>query len=355
VSDAKICGEEFILLTDAVRQVSENRLERGHSLLVKAVSKNQTPTHLTMKMVDYQKEDHFRELVQAMRRNTTLKFLDISKASLPYDASDETCEELKAMFAENKTLEELDISGEHAHLEVAKFGIGLNIALTGLKENKALKVLRIEYQKLGLQGANTLSSVLENNTCLTEIYCEHNDINLQGFTVLLNGLQKNRSVLYLPTMDSDRETSLKTVKKEIESMRLELEPESNKHSVRRTLTSIAGHKSSPLSQPVYTPQDTQAAIQAMQDKWHRQIQRLAQYLIRNINIADGIHPDDMSETDHSEYNMTRPGTASSLAAILQLVTIESTPSVERSDLLTDALAPLVMKTGGHENGGLNVG
>ena len=97
-----------------------------------------------MRMVEYQKEDHFRELVMAVKKNTTLKYLDISKASLPYDASDETCEALQQMFTQNKTLEELDISGEHAHLEVAKFGIGLNHALTGLKNNSALRVLRIE-------------------------------------------------------------------------------------------------------------------------------------------------------------------------------------------------------------------
>jgi hypothetical protein len=97
-------------------------------------------------MVDYQREDHFRELIKAIRKNKTLKYLDISKASLPYDASDETCEALKLMFAHNDTLEELDISGEHAHLEVAKFGIGLNLALTGLTKNKALKVLRIECE-----------------------------------------------------------------------------------------------------------------------------------------------------------------------------------------------------------------
>ena len=103
-----------------------------------------------MKMVDYQKEDHFRELIKAVRKNKTLRYLDISKASLPYDASDETCEALKLMFAYNDTLEELDISGEHAHLEVAKFGIGLNHALTGLTKNKALKVLRIECRLLFL-------------------------------------------------------------------------------------------------------------------------------------------------------------------------------------------------------------
>jgi hypothetical protein len=106
---------------------------------------------MTMKMVDYQKEEHFRELIKALGENKTLRYLDISKASLPYDASDETCEALKLMFAHNDTLEELDISGEHAHLEVAKFGIGLNHALTGLTKNRALKVLRIECELLLLR------------------------------------------------------------------------------------------------------------------------------------------------------------------------------------------------------------
>lgn len=108
------------------------------------MSKGYSPSHLTMRMVEYQKEDHFRELLLAIKQNNTLRYLDISKASLPYDANHDTCEALQQMFMENETLEELDISGEHAHLEVAKFGIGLNHALTGLKTNCALKVLRIE-------------------------------------------------------------------------------------------------------------------------------------------------------------------------------------------------------------------
>lgn len=128
--------------------VSENRLEKDHSQFVEAVANGLTPTSLTMKMVEYKKEDHFRELIQAIKRNKTLRFLDISKASLPYDASEETCEALQLMFAENETLEELDISGEHAHLEVAKFGIGLNHALTGLRKNNALKILHVECKAM---------------------------------------------------------------------------------------------------------------------------------------------------------------------------------------------------------------
>lgn len=61
-----------------------------------------------------------------------------------------------------------------------RFGIGLNQALTGLEHNTALKVLRIEYQNLGFEGANTLASVIRENKSLTHIHCAHNDIGLQA-------------------------------------------------------------------------------------------------------------------------------------------------------------------------------
>ncbi len=138
--------------------VSENRLEEGHDDLVAAIKDSYGPTHLTMKMLEYKKENNFRELVQALRNNKTLKYLDISKASLPYDANADTCEAFKQMFAENETLEELDISGEHAHLEVAKFGIGLNDALTGLEQNHALKILRVECKSPLTSSSDVLYS-----------------------------------------------------------------------------------------------------------------------------------------------------------------------------------------------------
>jgi Ran GTPase-activating protein (RanGAP) involved in mRNA processing and transport len=299
--------------------VSENRLEKDHDLLVHAIKKGLTPSHLTMKMVEYQKEDHFRELVQVLRTNKTLKYLDISKASLPYDASDETCEALQSMFEENDTLEVLDISGEHAHLEVAKFGIGLNLALTGLKKNQALKVLKIEYQKLGLQGASTLSSVLEENSSLQEIYCEHNDINLQGLTVLLSGLANNSSVQFLPEMYHDRAESLQTVQREIESIRAEPAAAGNtaRKAVRKSILVMRSRSKSNLMSPReppkqqqttrsfsgdYTEQDVQEALRVVNTKWDRQIIRLQEYLIRNYNLANGIVVDEHGQS-------SRPTTA----------------------------------------------
>jgi hypothetical protein len=125
--------------------VSANRLEKGVGEIVKAIEENHTPAHLVVRMIEFTKEDHFKQLLQALCTNTTIRSLDISKASLPYDAAPKSCHALRKMFAINDTLEDLDISGEQAHLEVTRSGISLNQALTGLKNNKALKLLRIEY------------------------------------------------------------------------------------------------------------------------------------------------------------------------------------------------------------------
>lgn len=100
--------------------VGQNHLSRHHDALVECILSGTTPSHLTMRMVDYPKEEMFREFVVAMTGNKTISFLDISKVSLPYEAGLDTCAALGEMFAKNSTLKELDISGEQAILESAR-------------------------------------------------------------------------------------------------------------------------------------------------------------------------------------------------------------------------------------------
>ncbi|KAI9677655.1 MAG: hypothetical protein M1817_006610 [Caeruleum heppii] len=365
--------------------VSENKLEAGNAALCDAIESSHTPSHLTMKMIEFQKESRFRALIHAVRRNTTLRYLDISKTSLPGDAKEETCEQMRLMFEENRMLEELDISGEHAHLEVAKFGIGLNHALTGLKNNTALRVLRIEYQKLGFQGANTLSSVLEANHGLREIHCSHNDINLQGMTVLLNGLAKNTTVLHLPRIDHDRLGSIQTVEREIHSMTNDgtssatttggpsggggsngtavgnLMNNPRAMSLRRTFTAVVqGPKATPVpAKPAYSEQDINAAVALMNEQWDREIARLERYLGRNIDLASGpgrsasagadvnghgrsVETLDRQKTPTATSSSSPPSTlglgldgSSSLSNILEQVARDTTPKVERADPLDE--------------------
>jgi hypothetical protein len=313
---------------------SENRLKSGYQFLFDIIGQNMTPTHLTMRMIEFEKEHHFRQLVQALQRNTALKVLDISKASLPYDAGEETCQDLQKMFEQNSSLEELDISGEQAHLDSARFGIGLNLALTGLKKNKTLRMLKIEHQNLGMQGANTLAEVLESNDSLVEIHCENNDINLQSFTVLVNGLQKNKSVTYMPSMTRDREKSLEKVKREIHAMNKSSDPPptSTTSSLKRTLTGVMGSRSNrpSLAQgsaspvPAYTDQDIKAAVDALHEKWDAEIGRMQSYLVRNYRLAHGLSPG----YDETSENL-RPRTAETLGDVLRSVKLDSTPTMEK--------------------------
>ncbi|CEL01628.1 Putative Leucine rich repeat protein [Aspergillus calidoustus] len=334
--------------------VNDNRLDLGCSYLCDAIAQGKTPSHLSMRMIDFKREEQFQDLAEALRKNRTLKYLDISKASLPYDAGPETCKSLQLMFEENDTLEDLDISGESAHLDVARFGIGLNLALTGLKKNKSLKVLKIEHQKLGLQGANTLASVLESNTSLREVHCENNDINLQSFTVLVNGLQKNRSLLSLSCMDLDRTRSLDKVRREIDNVKRELSFSqhsttsslrrslhaainakhisvankfANKHShaqghIRATASSLSAVESS--SPP--GNQEIEAILQSLSSKWDTEVARLRRYLFRNYNLTNSITENGVELIGDDASSDGRPATAASLGTMLEQMKLDVTLS-----------------------------
>ncbi|KAF7864201.1 uncharacterized protein EAF02_010169 [Botrytis sinoallii] len=208
----------------------------------------------------------------------------------------------------NTTLEDLDISGEQAHLEVTRFGIGLNQALTGLKKNNTLKSLRIEYQNLGLEGANTLSSVLEENRGLTHIFCEHNDINLQGFTILVNAIAKNHTVLEVPYMQDDQDIAMKRMS-----------------AIKRTLKTFGVGVEKPIKQEL-TPQDVDQVVKVLAEKWNTEIGRLSMFLERNRNIAMGVEGYDPVEII-GEHAM-RPTTAMSDRGILEQVLSNTTPRIE---------------------------
>jgi hypothetical protein len=310
-------------------QISTNRLEKGNSDIVSAIKDCRTPSKLSMRMVEYQTESRFRQLLEALRYNTTIKSLDISKASLPYDAGEDTCLALQRVFEDNTTLEELDISGEHAHLEIARFGIGLNHALTGLKKNKALRVLKLEYQSLSLEGAHTLASVLEYNDTLTHIYCEHNNINLQGFTILVNALAQNFTVVHLPLMSDDQLEAVKHMRQAISQSTNAVKGESGaKHAVRKTLNTLGVHKKQEL---LPTPQDIEQAVQIMNSKWIKQKERLMGLLQRNISIASGTETRSLYEDDLAMKTLMRPATAGSDSGIVENVMRNTTPRVERMD------------------------
>ncbi|KAL9128221.1 MAG: hypothetical protein Q9217_003067 [Psora testacea] len=311
--------------------LSGNRLEQGHEAFVKAIRRDKCPSQVVMQSVDYQNEGNFQRLLDAFARNTTVHYLDISRTSLPSDASESTCHALRRVLSLNTVLEYLDISGEQTHLVASSLGSGLNAALPGLKQNTSLRVLRIENQKLGLQGASTLASVLEENRCLQQLHCEGNEINLQAFTVLVGSLEHNETLLYLPNMTKDRAWAQKKVDREVDNLRDNSSAglaaiSSTKATVMRTISkTISGPKSngsrtSTGSIPVF---DIEAAIGSLSDQWDHEIARLHQYLSRNYKLTHGAAFDAPWPPD-----ARRPGTSGSLATAIQDFSLEPTPKAE---------------------------
>ncbi|KAF2151125.1 RNI-like protein [Myriangium duriaei CBS 260.36] len=324
--------------------ISHNNIYRDNDKLCAAFIAGHSPTHVTLRAMEYRDEGVLRHLLNALRQNHSTRCLDISRSSLPGDASDETSLALERLFAENDTLEELDISGEDSRLETSKFGSGLNRALGGLKSNRMLKVLRVEFQKLGIRGASILAEVLKENDTLRELYCANNDIPLSSFTDLVNSLLKNTCLLYLPMMDEGRAMALRQTEKQVKQIRDEAASASSSPSFP-SLTSrhaastpslispqksrVAG-SSLPASAPLpqLSEQDVIAALRLVAESWDRQQYRLQQYLHRNWCVLQGM---DVPLAVQDE-DFERPASVGSLGAVLEKVKIDSTPTAERQGM-----------------------
>ncbi|KAF4555428.1 Hypothetical protein D9617_2g053870 [Elsinoe fawcettii] len=384
VDRAYLTGKDIALLMDAMDtrdgesrnlhlDISHNNIYRDHDKLCKAFIDCHSPTHVTLRAMEYRDETVLRHLISAFRQNRSTRYLDISRASLPSDASDETSTALERLFAENNTLEELDISGEDSRLETSKFGSGLNRALSGLKSNLTLRVLHIRFQKLGLPGASTLADVLKENTTLREVHCSNNDIPLSAFTDLVNALHKNTTLVFLPMMDESRALALKQTERQVKQIRDEaamtptpaspltkatgLTMRKGLASVKRQVRSSSASPSFPslsssqasstrsVSSPLATPksrlanssipasaplpqlseQDILAALRLVAESWDRQQYRLQQYLQRNWALLQGMDV----PMEIQEENFERPDSVGSLGQVLERVKMEQTPTAER--------------------------
>ncbi|KAG0637713.1 hypothetical protein HOY80DRAFT_243068 [Tuber brumale] len=282
--------------------VGQNPLSGHHDELLECIISGTTPTHLTMRMVDYPKEEMFREFVAAMTANKTITFLDISKVSLPYEAGQETCTALGALFAKNSTLRELDISGEQAVLESASLGAGLINALSRLSESKTLEILRIELQSLGTPGAMELASMLTKNTALKEIHCEMNEIHLQGFSAMVNAMEQNKTLLYLPRMDRDRAEHVKCLKDKLfqpsksavkSAARDHKGGDGKKEHRYKKLRKLSKceKKKVAFADDVLGATGAEQSLMLLEEKWESEAQKLLKFLARNAQLHYEKHND----------------------------------------------------------------
>ncbi|KAL8674368.1 MAG: hypothetical protein Q9168_001228 [Polycauliona sp. 1 TL-2023] len=281
--------------------IDENHLEQGHDRLVEAVSQSLTPLYMTMEMLEYKEEKNFRLLVLAWTQNTSTRYLNMSKVSLPSEAGPETIAAMERMLGDNHILESLNIAGEQAHLEVANFGSGISRALTGLQRNKSLKVLHVEHQKLGMPGANALASILEENQTLEQLYCAGNGFTLQAFTVIVRSLAQNQKLVFLANMEEDRIAAIRTMDREIDSARenggrsLIPTTKATVNTVKRSIGSaVSGQlpfssRSSGLSPQTakkpHSDKELSGMMDTISENWQQEMRVMETYLKRNQYLA----------------------------------------------------------------------
>lgn len=141
-------------------------------------------------------------------------------------------------------------------------------------------------------------------------------------------------------MQESRQVALKQTEEQVKQMRNEASAHthSKTHYVRNKLTTkVAGKTPKAKVYPSgLSDQDIKAALSLVDESWAIQEHRLQQYLQRNYGIANGIPM--MIEVGEEEYE--RPDTATSLGKIVEKVTIESTPTIEKNAQLGGPSSPV---------------
>ncbi|KAF1981160.1 leucine rich repeat protein-like protein [Aulographum hederae CBS 113979] len=319
--------------------ISRNRLEVGFDDVVGLIRDHLTPSHITLKFLEIQDEQHFRRLVSAFSENTSTTHLDLSKSSLPGEASESTFDALERLLVQNTTLQTLDISGEDSKLESLQLGPGLHRALLGLKKNTSLRSLFVRHQKLGHQGADALAEALRSNSTLEELHCGQNEIPLSSFTNLVDAIEGNTTLLSFPTMDESRDETIKQTVKGATHVH-ENTPPRHHHdtmsSIRRKFTkkSTTRPHHTPSSSVELSEQDVKAAVSLLNQGWDYQVARLEQYLQRNYCLAHNIP----LVTETPPELLDPPNLGGSMTELFERVKLDSTPTMEKDVQLGNAAA-----------------
>jgi hypothetical protein len=194
-----------------------------------------------------------------------------------------------------------------------------------------------------MQGAHTLAEVLEENETLTEIHCANNEINLQSFTVLVNALEGNRTLLYMPTLEHDRQASIEKVKKELMGEWGGEEGDSSfakggalKRTFTGAMSGVGGKRhslrhTSALPPAAGTPsaeQDVKVALLALNERWDHEVARMQRYLTRNWKLSKGLVWDEDEQADGRGRRPGRPATADSIGSLMEKVKLDRTPTME---------------------------
>ncbi|KAL0076733.1 hypothetical protein J3Q64DRAFT_1703303 [Phycomyces blakesleeanus] len=162
-------------------------------------------------------DNTLRELMDCMRYNPTLVFLDISDISVVNSTiSADTIRMMSLFFERNTVMKELNIKMTEENSGVkTSLALAIMEGLEGLKRNTTMERLDVTGLGWGDAGTIALSNVLEANHTLSHIANDNTKTTISGFRALTNAIQQNPNVIQLQKPCMDLRFQLKSLKETI--------------------------------------------------------------------------------------------------------------------------------------------
>ncbi|KAK8048301.1 RNI-like protein [Apiospora phragmitis] len=207
VATAIICGVGSG--RDMHLQLNGNPLEERSTDWIDLIEGSEGPKRLQMNMVQFEIEENFNRLLEALTNNSTIEFLSMVGTGSPAGASPKTLTLLSKFLERNTTLQYLDLSGYSGKLEDSHMGWGLSGALGGLKHNSTLRQLRLRNHNIGdAEDVTELCRVLASNQGLVMFDLQNNNFKHQQLSQIVRALDHNTRLLSFPLAKADRQYAL---------------------------------------------------------------------------------------------------------------------------------------------------
>jgi hypothetical protein len=192
-----------------VVSVKNNPIERdGMDSLCRMIAYNYNPTALYLGMTEFADERNYVQLLRALTLNQSIRFLSLAGTATRGTMSLEGSAALSAFFSQNNTIRYLDFSGYSALLDEAQLGQGFSRSLAGLRDNKALRHLRIRSQELNEDVGGLGTALAENHSLLT-LDVQDNSFSLSNLAYLVRNLDKNTAIVqFAPFSDTTLQAAI---------------------------------------------------------------------------------------------------------------------------------------------------
>ncbi|KAJ6246182.1 leucine-rich repeat [Anaeramoeba flamelloides] len=136
-------------------------------------------------------------ILQSLISNTSVHNLSIAKNIKKKEKSSRVGNLLKDLIQNNKTLHNLNISGQSK-----TYSIGENLypMFEALEQNTTIKKLKIEFNNINELGIKKLSNSLQNNSTLTSLSMDQkqSDHSIQSFQSLASMFSQNGTIIDFP-------------------------------------------------------------------------------------------------------------------------------------------------------------